>query len=115
MVLHRWINSLSPGTEQQIYWGCAAAENKGSRNYARICDEQINTLAARVARATSREELTASVRALDKALMEAHIMIPLYYIGADFVAYYPDLQRPETTPLYGMVLETWWHDDAAEE
>jgi ABC-type oligopeptide transport system substrate-binding subunit len=35
-------------------------------------------------------------------------MIPLYYPGKDFVARQSALARPENTPLYGMVVETWW-------
>lgn len=107
MVLYRWINSLSPGTEQQIYWGCDAAQTNGSRNYARICTPAIDALAASIATARTRQELTTRINALDRALMHEYVMIPLYYLGKDYVAHW-NLKHPEKTPLYGMVLETWW-------
>jgi len=33
MIPYRWEQSLSPGNEQSFYWGSAAAEQSGSRNY----------------------------------------------------------------------------------
>lgn len=110
MIMYRWVNSLSPGTEQQIYWGCDAAKTEGSRNYARICTPAIDALSTAIATAKTREELVEHVHALDRAIMAEHVMIPLYYIGMDYVAYWPKLARPSNVPLYGMVVETWWQD-----
>lgn len=114
VVLHRWVNSLSPGTEQQIYWGCDAAQTLGSRNYSRICDEEIDVLTKKIAQARTREELIENVKTLDHKIIASHLMIPLYFIGHDFVAYTPRLKRPDTTPLYGMVIETWWEAPAQQ-
>ena len=33
MIEDRWEQSLSPGNEQTFYWGSAAADQQGSRNY----------------------------------------------------------------------------------
>ena len=33
MIESRWEQSLSPGNEQSFYWGSAAADEQGSRNY----------------------------------------------------------------------------------
>ena len=33
MMEYRWEQSLSPGNEQVFYWGSAAADEQGSRNY----------------------------------------------------------------------------------
>lgn len=111
---YRWVNTLSPGTEQQIYWGCAAAETEGSRNYARICTPAIDALAAAVATARTRDELTLYIHALDRAIMSESLFIPLYYIGVDYAAHSPRLKRPDTTPVYGMVVESWWDATAAD-
>ena len=108
MLLHHWQSSLSPGTEQILYWGCEAAEQEGRFNYAGICDPKIDALSAQVARTSSREELVETMKALDAKLLEGHYMIPLFYIGKDFVARKNTIERPESTPLYGMVMETWW-------
>lgn len=110
MVLYFWLNTLSPGSEQRLYWTCEAAAQKGRWNYAGICDPKIDSLSASIAEARTAEELTTRVQALDRLLMAGHYMIPLYYAGTDNVAYRAGLRRPETPSLYGMVLETWWQD-----
>lgn len=108
MVSWRWMNSLSPGTEQSIYWGCAAAKTEGSRNYSGICDPQIDELVQTLPQAETYKQLTAQAQKLDVALMNQYLFIPLYYMGVDFVARWPEIQHPEKQSLYGMVLETWW-------
>jgi len=42
-------------------------------------------------------------------------MIPLYYNPTDYVAYWEPLKRPENTPLYGIVTETWWMEPTPED
>lgn len=110
MVSWRWINTLSPGTEQMIYWGCAAAKTQGSRNYAGICTPEIDRAAQAMATAGTYDELIQYAHALDRLLMAQHVFVPLYYIGLDHVARWPWIKHPDTQPLYGMVLETWWRD-----
>lgn len=110
IVLHHWQSTLSPGTEQVVYWSCEAAEQEGRFNYPGICDEEIDSLASSVANTVTREELVETMQKLDAKLLEGHYMVPLFYAGVDHVAYWSPIQRPETTPLYGLVLETWWMD-----
>lgn len=108
MVLYYWLSTLSPGTEQILYWGCEAAKQPARWNYAGICDPAVDALSGQIAAATDRDNLVATVRALDRVLLSGQYMIPLYYPGADFVARRKTIHRPENMPLYGMVLETWW-------
>jgi microcin C transport system substrate-binding protein len=108
MVMHRWINSLSPGNEQLNYWGTAAAKNKGARNYAGIENPAVDALCSGIAQATDRPGLVARARALDRALMWGYYMIPMHYLGRDLVAYTTDIQRPKAVPVYGIVQESWW-------
>ncbi|MDB2683045.1 extracellular solute-binding protein [Alphaproteobacteria bacterium] len=108
MVLYFWNSSLSPGTEQVIYWGCDAAEQKGRFNYAGICDTEVERLVKRVAQTKSRKKLVETMQTLDRLLVAGHYMIPLHYAGYDRYAYWKPVTRPETTPIYGAVLETWW-------
>ncbi|MGH1397865.1 MAG: extracellular solute-binding protein [Alphaproteobacteria bacterium] len=108
LVLHHWQSSLSPGTEQTLYWGCEAAEQKGRFNYAGICDPQIDALAAAVANTTTRESLVQTMQKLDAELLKGHYMIPLFHKGEDYIAHNKALKHPKETPLYGTVFETWW-------
>jgi ABC-type oligopeptide transport system substrate-binding subunit len=110
MTLYYWMSTLSPGTEQYLYWSCEAATQPSRWNYAGICDKNIDLLSKSIATAKTRGELVQKVQSLDKALMAGTYMIPLYYNPTDFVAYWKPLAHPEKMPLYGTVLETWWMD-----
>lgn len=111
LVSWRWVNSLSPGTEQNVYWGCEAANVNGSRNYSGVCAEEIDSTIAKLANAKDYKSLTSEAHKLDRLIMERHLFIPLYYTGVDYVAHWPYIRRPEKQPMYGMVLETWWRED----
>lgn len=108
MTLYFWHSTLSPGTEQYLYWSCEAAKQPSRWNYAGVCDPEIDSLAKSIPEAKTREELIEKAQNLDKKLQDGVYMIPLYYNPQDYVAYWAPLKRPETTPLYGMVVETWW-------
>ena len=108
MVIFRWINSLSPGNEQVNYWGSAAAANRGSRNYGGVANPAVDSLADAIARTTRREDLVANCRALDRVLMHGHYFVPLFYIGRDLVAHDAGIAKPDSAPMYGTVLESWW-------
>lgn len=113
MTLYYWLSSLSPGTEQILYWGCEAAKQPARWNFPGICDPAIDAIAQKIAETESREDLVAHVRAMDRILMHGHYIIPLYYSGRDYISYWKPIKRPQTTPVYGPVLETWWMDQPA--
>ncbi len=71
----KWFNSLSPGNEQSYFWSSASADQKGSRNYAGVKNPVVDALAAAIPNATTRDELVATVHALDRVLMSGHYMI----------------------------------------
>lgn len=108
MVIWQWQNSLSPGTEQLLYWSCNAAKTPGQFNWPGICDPLTDKLAAGIADTARYEDLLAHTRALDRLLMQGAYMVPLFYKGEDMIAFQEDLAHPEYTPLYGPVLESWW-------
>ena len=110
MVSYFWQSSLSPGTEQILYWGCQAAKEPARWNFPGICDDEIEALAGAVANTRDREELVKTMRALDAKLMAGHYMIPLFYRGSDYIAHKATIKRPAETPIYGAVVETWWHE-----
>ena len=108
VTINKWFNSLSPGNEQMFFWGSAAADQKGSRNYAGVKDPVVDALAASIPNAKTRDDLVASTRALDRVLMQGHYMVPLYYLGADDIASWTQLHHPDKMSLYGNVMESWW-------
>ena len=108
MVSYFWQSSLSPGTEQILYWGCDAAIQKGRWNFPGICDETIDQLAASVPATEDRESLVRTMQNLDKALIDGFYMIPLFYSGKDYIAHQRTINYTDYTPIYGPVLESWW-------
>ncbi|KAB7628478.1 ABC transporter substrate-binding protein [Alkalilimnicola sp. S0819] len=101
--------SLSPGNEQRQYWGSAAADTPGSRNYAGISDPVVDALIDSLIAAPDREALIHRTRALDRVLLFGHYVIPHYYTDRFRLAYWDRFGRPERMPEYGLPLEsTWW-------
>jgi microcin C transport system substrate-binding protein len=109
VAVYKWINSLSPGNEQVFFWGSAAANQKGSRNYAGVHNPAVDALANAISNTTTREDLVATAHALDRVLMAGHYTIPFFYQGSDAIAYWTQhVQHPQSMPLYGTVMESWW-------
>ncbi len=108
MILYFWQNTLSPGTEQTVYWGCQAAEEKGRFNYARICHPAVEYLIQKIPNSKTADDMKNNVRALDRVLMSEHYIVPLFYTGRDFVASWAHINHPKTPSLYGNIMETWW-------
>jgi peptide/nickel transport system substrate-binding protein len=112
MIEHRWDQSLSPGNEQTFYWGSAAADQPGTRNYMGIKNPAVDAMIAALLNAQSRPDFAASVRALDRVLISGFYTIPLFHLPEQWVARWARIGRPATTSLYGYLPETWWHEPA---
>lgn len=110
MVLYNWLNTLSPGSEQAVYWGCDAAQQSGRFNYAGVCKAATEDLIARIPNAQTTEDMTNTVRALDRILMTEHYTIPLFYTGRDFIASWAQFGHPDRPSLYGNIMESWWFE-----
>ena len=108
MINHTWRISLSPGNEQQFYWGSEVGKQDGSRNYPGINSQVIDFLIEKLIGAKSRDELTTIMHALDRVLLWGHYVIPMHHSGIDRLAYWDFLEYPAKVPLYGIVIETWW-------
>ena len=108
MISNTWRVSLSPGNEQQFYWGSEVGKNDGSKNYTGVDSPVVDFLIEKLIGAESRKELTAIVHALDRVLLWGHYVIPMHYSGIDRIGYWNFLEFPETIPLYGIVIESWW-------
>ncbi len=109
MVVFRLINSLSPGNEQRIYWGSAAAGTPGSRNYAGVRDAAIDALTGKFLNVTTYDELVTTAHALDDKLIDGAYVIPFFYLGADLVAKSERISCPTKPPLTGFELRSCWY------
>ena len=112
MIQARWDQSLSPGNEQAFYWGSAAAGEPGSRNYMGLRSAAADAMISALLNARERTAFVAAVRALDRVLMSAVQVIPLYHLPAQWVARWSAIRHPSATSLSGYLPETWWRDPA---
>lgn len=105
-----WPQSSSPGNEQREFWHSSSADNPGSRNLMGLRDPAIDQLVDGLIRADSRQSLITHARALDRALLWGHYVVPNYYVDTWRLAYWKRFGRPATTPLYDYGLMTWWEE-----
>ena len=108
--------SLSPGNEERDYFNSAKADIKGSRNLIGIKNPAVDALVEDVIHASSREDLVAATRALDRVLMWNYYVVPHWYIDSFRIAYWDMFGRPKSNPPYGLaVTDCWWVDAAKAE
>jgi peptide/nickel transport system substrate-binding protein len=110
MIENRWDQSLSPGNEQAFYWGSAAADQPGTRNYMGVKSAAVDGMIAALLKAQMREDFVAAVRALDRVLISGFYVIPLFHLPEQWIARWARIGRPATTSLYGYLPETWWRE-----
>src|SRR5262245_19215346 len=110
-----WPESLSPGNEQRDFWGSQAADRVGSRNYIGIKNPAVDALIERIIFASSRAELVAATKALDRVLLWNHYVVPQFNYDKDRTARWDRFGRPDVLPKYGSAggfPSTWWWDPA---
>ena len=112
IVVASWGQSLSPGNEQRGFWGSQAADQAGSRNLVGIKNPAIDKLIDRVIFATSRDDLVAATRALDRVLLWNYYVVPQWSYPFQRTARWDRFSHPEKMPTYGAAAfpTIWWWD-----
>jgi peptide/nickel transport system substrate-binding protein len=104
--------SLSPGNEQQFYWGSASAALEGSRNLMGVQNPAVDAMVDTMLTAASQEDFQAAIRGLDRALMAGRYVIPFWQFTTGRIAHVKQMKRPEALPIYGdgpnYMPEVWW-------
>lgn len=113
IIIYNYYASLSPGNEQAYYWGSAAADTPGSRNYAGIRDKGVDAAINALTSAETPAAFTIAARALDRAIMNGHYFVPLYHLPNQWLAHWHYIGHPFDHSLYGARLDSWWisHDN----
>ena len=111
MIEYRWEQSLSPGNEQLFYWGSAAVDQQGSRNYMGVKSMAVDAMIGAMLGATTRENFVAATRALDRVLLSGFYVVPLYFPPVQWVARWVRIAHLSRTSLFGYLPETWWQKD----
>jgi len=117
MTTVRLPGSTAPGGELLELFGSEAAATHGSRNIWGIADPAVDALVKKVVSATTRPELSAAMRALDRVLSHGYYSIPQYYGGAFLIGYHPKpfVLPPVIPPYYDAhdwAMSTWWASPA---
>ena len=110
MVPATWFNSLSPGNEQSFYYGSAARDEEGTRNYPGIADPAVDAAIRALTTSTAREDFVAAVRALDRLLVNGVYIVPFYDAGGQWVARWSTIGRPDAQPLQGFEATALWRN-----
>jgi peptide/nickel transport system substrate-binding protein len=108
MIQFEWSESLSPGNEQSFYWGSAAADEPGSRNYMGVHNSAVDAMIVAMLGARDRGDFIAAVRALDRVLISGFYVVPLFHLHDQWIARWARIERPARTSLFGYLPETWW-------
>ena len=102
--------SAIPGAGLQQYFGSASADDVF--NVMGLQNPAIDALISAVERATTRDDMTTAVHALDRSLRALRFWVPQWYNASHFVAYYDQYGRPETLPPLDLgELDFWWFDE----
>lgn len=115
MIFNLWSLTLSPGNEQELYWGSAGFTNPGSRNYMGIASPAADAMIARILTSDRKEDFVAATRALDRVLTTGRYVIPLSYFDVSRIAHRRELQHSKRVPVYGdwigFLPDVWWWQD----
>jgi microcin C transport system substrate-binding protein len=112
MTSMRFPDVSTPGNEMFDMFGSRAADEKGSSNYWGLKDPAVDKLVQALVAATTRKQLVAASRALDRVLLNMYIVVPHWYSSTHRVAYRNRFGIPTVAPLYYQanpyVVSTWW-------
>jgi microcin C transport system substrate-binding protein len=105
--------SESPGSELMDRLGSKSADTEGSSNLIGVRDPAIDELVNLAVVATTRSQLVARLRALDRVLRHGYFVVPQWYASTSRVAYRAGkFEQPSVAPLYyrpeDWVVSTWW-------
>ncbi|MCE8517541.1 ABC transporter substrate-binding protein [Ruegeria pomeroyi] len=110
MIMGGYPMSLQPSTGLYQQFGSEAAAYSVF-NPSGVHGPDIEPLIDGIVAASTTEELQANVRALDRVLRAKRIMVPTWYLGKYWVAYWDKYSYPENLPPYALGVEDlWWID-----
>ncbi len=85
-------------------------------NPAGYSSEAVDALIDYVTNAETYDEMAAAVRAIDRIMRREVFVVPVWYLGKHWVAYYDMFEHPAELPPYALGhLDFWWFNaDKAE-
>lgn len=105
--------SLSPGTEQYLYWGTDSANTQGSRNLMGVQSPAVDAMIDAMLSARTKEDFIAATKALDRVLTAGRYVIPIWHYSKSRILHDASLRYPNRLPIYGdgyyFMPEVWWY------
>ena len=109
IMTHQFPMSYVPGSGLQQYFGSGGVEDVF--NAMGLADPAVDTLIAGIEAATTSEELTVRVKALDRVLRAHRFWVPQWFKDQHTIAYYDMYEHPETLPPYALgQMDFWWYN-----
>jgi len=107
MIFGYWVNGLQEGTGFSQKFGCEDKDDVF--NPAGYCSEAIDNIGDQIAAADSYDEMAALVRAADRIMRHEYFIVPIWYLGKNWAAYFDMYEHPENLPEFGLGhLDYWW-------
>ncbi|MFQ5622891.1 MAG: extracellular solute-binding protein [Paracoccaceae bacterium] len=115
MIVNRWGLSLSPGNEQNFYWGSKGVTQPGTRNYMGMNSAAAEAMIQAILTAEDRSEFISAVRALDRVLTTGRYVVPFWFSNVSYLAHKAELRYPGKLPIYGdwigFLPDVWWYEE----
>lgn len=112
MTYYRRGLSLSPGNEQNLYWGSAGVTEPGTRNYMGMSSPAAEAMIDKLLNAESQDDFRAAAQSLDRVLTSGRYVIPIWHSTISRLAHKSELKFPSTLPMYGdwigFLPDVWW-------
>ncbi|SFR45043.1 microcin C transport system substrate-binding protein [Yoonia tamlensis] len=114
MMFSYYVNGLVEGRGITQKFGCEDKDDVF--NPAGYCSQAFDELAEFVTAAEDYDEMAAAVRAIDRIMRYEYYIVPVWYLGKNWVAAYDMYEHPENLPEFGLgYLDYWWiNQDKAE-
>lgn len=107
MIFSGYNGGLQEGTGFSQRLGCEDKDDVF--NPAAYCSEAIDIIGEMLPEAESYDEMAALVRAADRILRYDYFVVPVWYLGKNWVARYDFYEYPENLPEFGLGhLDYWW-------
>jgi microcin C transport system substrate-binding protein len=108
MISGGYRTSLQPSTGLYQQYGIEAAQYSVF-NPSGVNGPDIEALIDNIVAATEGEELRANARALDRVLRAKRFMVPTWFLGKYWVAYWDMYEYPANLPPYALGFDDlWW-------
>lgn len=108
--------TLSPGNEQEGYWGSKFADRKGGDNKTGLKNKVVDELIQKIINTQDRKDLITISKAFDRVLQWLFVSIPMFHNPNYWVAYKDRFGQPKNQDKVSLgIYDTWWVDSEKEK